>query len=369
MATRPVVQALAIAGAALLGPLLCTAHDTQPVPEGRPAADDGLTWLASRIAAMDSDDLAVREAAARQVRSDDRVNLVLLESFLAGAEVSPSSLSLEQRERVTKMALSLFRGEPRGALGISFARFDAAEGVEIAGTVGNFDAARVLKPGDTMRTMDGLPVRFNNEARAIILSHDPGDIISIEFTRRGEVRVAEVRLGSFHELRNAMEPDDLVLAAAWDLRCARRGGHRATELPRVLDPGVSADRWLDLTRTERARSRMMWQQGNVRTWNVARAETIPAGVAGGGEARGVPAMADPDFLARDGSSPEIENLIAQISDLSGRIRNSEARFRVPGLPAQQRQNIQNQIESDRSARMALRKKLDLLRQAEVQKHR
>lgn len=370
MVPRP-VRGFVLFAAALLGvaqPGVAADMHQPPVPEARPAPDDGLAWLAAKVAALDSDELLVRDAADEAIRVDDRTNLALIERFLAGP--GATSLSLEQRERIVKLALELFRHEPRGALGVSFARFDASEGVEISGTVDGFDAARSLRRGDIMRAMDGVPVRFNNEARAVILSHDPGDELNIEIVRQGEVRSVTVRLGSFHQLRNAYEPEDMVLAAAWELRCARRSGQAAAELPRVLDPGLSGERWLDLTRNERARERLTMRQTR-RGFEIARAEEPPPRLIAGGLARGVPEGADGDFLPRTGliQNQEMEGLMGQIADLSARIRSSEVRVRDARLTEQQRRMLKSQLDVERQTRDDLRKKLDMIREREAQKRR
>ncbi len=260
--------------------------------------EDALAWLTRRVADLNLDDLAARDAAGVEIVSDPRMGLSLLEKFLARAGESGASFTPEQNERLTRLAVGMFRGEPRGAMGVSFAGFDAAEGVEIQSTVEGFDARRVLRAGDVVRTMDGMPVRFNQDARAIILSHDPGDALTMEIVRGGEVQVVTMVLGAFTELRNAAEPNDLVLAAAWELRCARRAGARAKPATPALDSGLDAARWSELALSKPRPAMNAPRAGMARAWNQVPQEADRSKLLAGGAWRGVPVDIDPDFAAR-----------------------------------------------------------------------
>ncbi|GJQ30244.1 MAG: hypothetical protein HBSAPP03_21280 [Phycisphaerae bacterium] len=355
--------------ALVMSGMMTTGYAASPPPIVAPVGqtEDTLAWLARRVADLDLDDLAAREAAALEVASDPRTNLALLERYLARAGDSNGTLSAEQRECLTRLAVGLFKAEPRGAMGVSFAGFDAAEGVEILSTVEGFDARRVLRAGDIIRTMDGMPVRFNQDARAVILSHDPGDALVMEIVRGGEVQTVTMTLGAFSELRNAAEPNDLVLATAWEIRCARRAGAMATAAP-VLESGLEASRWASLTMARRPLP-APGRAGLPRGWNQADVKPDVPRVAAGGEHRGVPVEIDLDFAARNlmGDHPHQANIMAQISDLSRRIMNGEARLRAGNLNAATRRNLIAQLERERSLRDQFREQLKRLRNADPPK--
>lgn len=339
---------------------------TTPPPPILPVQndDDALAWLTRRVADLNLDDLTARDAAGVEIASDPRMSLSLIERFLTRAGESGAALSPEQHERLTRLAVGMFRGEPRGAMGVSFAGFDAAEGVEIQSTVEGFDSRRVLRAGDIVRTMDGVPVRFNQDARAVILSHDPGETLTMEIVRGGEVQVVTMVLGAFTELRNAAEPNDLVLASAWELRCARRSGGRGRPPSPVLDSGIDAARWSELALTKRRPAMPQRQPGQPRGWNQVMPQADVPRLAVGGDARNVPAEVDQDFGARNaaGDNQHMMALMAQISDLSRRIVNGEARLRGGNLNAATRRNLAQQLERERLVRDQFRDQLKRLRE-------
>jgi hypothetical protein len=352
---------------ALLAMLGTTPEPERPVqpptvPEAGEKVDD-LAWFVEQVRLLDAEDLGTREDAALRIASDPRTNLALVERMLSQGGMS---LSPEQRERLTRLATGFFRNEPRAGMGVSFARFDGREGVEIAGTVEGFDARRVLRPGDIIRSMSGIPVRFNDEARAVILSHDPGETISVEVVRAGEVRTLSVVLGRFSDLRNAAEPEDAVLAGAWELRCARRLGLPATRLSEVLDPGLPQSRWVSLrsgsiSQTTRANAQV------VVPWGESKQPEGPARLLAGGEGRGVPTEVDIVFTERQGwdDNPQIAGLLANISELSRRIANGEARLRAGTLNANERRLLDAQLDRERTLRRQLMEQLNRLREKEL----
>lgn len=298
--------------------------------------------IAALIADLDSDDLATRDAAANTLAEDPAATLTVLETALQSASLSP-----EQRSRLDGLAFARFRAEPRGAMGVSFSGLAGPDGVELSGTVGGFDAARHLRAGDVIRAMDGIPVRVNNDARAVILSHDPGDEITVEFLRQGEVRVVTLRLGHFAELRNAADPDDWTLASAWEVRARRRaaGSPAAPELATGLTP----ERYAAMARRSDRRS-------------LDEKPEPTHALRPGGAARPVP-EADPRFLLAGAGEddPHIVGLRRQIEELTLRVRRGEQSLRAQNDPNRRRQ-LEAQLNAERRTRDALVQRLqDLVR--------
>lgn len=332
--------------------LLAAALMPRVAASAEPEDAAALAWIQEQVGLLGSDNLKEREDASLQIAMDDRASLAMIERALLG-DAGGGGMSLEARERLTRAAAGMFGAEPRGALGVSFARFDASEGVEIGGTVEGFAAKSLLQVGDVVRSMDGVSVRFNNEARAVILSHDPGESVAIELVRRGEVMTVMVPLGSFQNLRNAAEPENQVLGTAWEMRCARRAGQGDFAMPRVLEPGLDRGRWIELLRSERRREGVSVVRGNIpRNWADQNKPVETASALGGGEARGVPENYDPEFGMRQlaDENPKVRGLMAQIDDLTRRIANGESRLRDGKLNAEQKKRLMEQLGRERVVR-------------------
>lgn len=359
LAAAALFSAMSLGGAEI--PPARVAPGVESPRSARDAAIDPAVraWFESRLADLNADDLERRDAAGADLAADPRAELSLIEAYVGQNGSSAVTLSPEQRERLWRIGYQRFLNSPRAAMGVSFARFDGAGGgVEISGTVAGFDAGRVLEPGDVIRSMNGAPVNVNDDARATILSHDPEDEVSVEVLRRGEARVVTLRLGRFDQLRNAADPDDAVMAAAWERRCARRAG--VLVQPPVLDAGLTPERWAALSMERPSRPERRDVPAIIRPRNVAIApgvagreeELEPAGVLAGGEARVVPEIADPDFALRLGDlaqrHPEINNLTAQIANARVRIQRNEQRLRAGNLQPWQRRNLEQESVALRS---------------------
>lgn len=298
--------------------------------------------IAALVADLDSDDLPTRDAAANTLAGDPAATLSVLETALQSATLSP-----EQRSRLDALAFARFRAEPRGAMGVSFSGLAGPDGVELSGTVGGFDAARQLRAGDVIRAMDSIPVRVNNDARAVILSHDPGDEVTVEVLRQGEVRVVTLRLGHFAELRNAADPDDWILGAAWEVRGQRRA--RGLPAPRELDTGLSPERYALMAR--RADRRALEEK------EMGLRPIVP-----GGEGRRT-FEPDPRFLLAGAGDddPHIVGLRRQIEEFTLRIRRGEQALRAQNDPNRRRQ-LEGQLAAERRTRDSLVQRLqDLVR--------
>jgi hypothetical protein len=235
---------------------------------------------------LGSPDWAQRnEASERLVVATEGVPLDSLVGLLSDPGLTP-----ERRLRLTRAARERFVREARGGLGIRMHPDSVAgSGIKIEHVDERFPAFEVLRVGDAILGADGVSVASNLDFRAMILSHDPGEEMSLRILREGDESQVKVRLGSYSDLNEGTRPDDLLLIEAWRLRLLRCAP-LAEEAP--LDGGyVPAERYQPPRFSRR-------NQGGRRTG------TIPVGrqgvpdypiVVAGGEARGgvEPSMAGP----------------------------------------------------------------------------
>lgn len=178
--------------------------------------------LESLVAKLDDPSLMQREQAMSALRKLPGITLRAIEQYLRRP-----SLSGEQRVRLAQVGQSVFAKEPRAALGVSFMQgmLDDEDGhVQVDTPTAGWDSARVLRPLDVIRTIDGVRVRSRLDARAAIISHDPGDIIPIDILRNGQPGTVRVRLGNFADLGDRGFIDPAVHEASWRLRLSRSGG-------------------------------------------------------------------------------------------------------------------------------------------------
>lgn len=234
------------------------------------------TDIADLVTKLDDPDLKIREDATRALRlhvdnfgptaegamtHEEQLKL-LLEQFRT------RDLTLEQETRLSLIARDLFAMTDRAGMGVSFAIENDVGGVGIAGTVRQegFYAHEVLKPGDVIRSADGIPVRSSSEMRAAVLSHDPGEIMSLTILRGGTIRKVDLKLGNFAQLDRPQLPENRTLDHAWKLRLNRElaaQGHRQPGAAKAngeqtIFSQIDEDRWANLERgLSIARSKMV----------------------------------------------------------------------------------------------------------------
>lgn len=184
--------------------------------------------LAEVVAQLNSDDFAERE------RAGDRLAGAGFTQDELEVELARADLSAEQVWRVSQVAFVAFCDSPRGALGVSFGGGNAT----IEGLEDGFPAGKVLKIGDQLTEIGGVPVAGRNQwdsisvVRPLIISHNAGEIAKVVVVRDGRRLSLDVPLGSFRNLRNAMMSQE-ELMGAWRVRLARIR-------PAVIEPGVRA---------------------------------------------------------------------------------------------------------------------------------
>lgn len=182
---------------------------------------------------LDSRDLADRVQA-----SDLLVNysLTAIVKALASPDLSP-----EQRQRLRAAGQLLFTRSPRGALGVRFA--DVGDDPStVVDPVERFDSQRVLRSGDALVTIDDHRITGQFDVRQAIISHDPGEMVTLGILRAGTPMTVEVKMGRLDDLgaRPPLEPQ--ILNAAWLYRLARAGEPRTAAVESPLAP----EQWRDL---------------------------------------------------------------------------------------------------------------------------
>ena len=189
-------------------------------------APDGSAALDALLEAIASDDFETRETASLRLESLETISIEEIEDRLAGDD-----LSAEQRTRLDSAARRRFGAMPRAGLGVQFGAPRREDGVELGAVLPNFPAATVLRAGDVVLSIEGVPVRDTTQMGAFILSHRPGETLSIVIERStgaaeadgiipppgvAEVeRIAlDVPLGSYEDLQtNAPLTPDRIEAA------------------------------------------------------------------------------------------------------------------------------------------------------------
>jgi PDZ domain len=353
------VRRFAVATACLWGGVGVAAQpDPQRQGDESVAPGRDAEWLERFVPKLDSDDYAEREKASELIGSDEGVSLSLIEKRLTDAA---RPLTPEQSLRLSEAGLKHFANSQRGAMGVSFALSDnALDGVKVGGAVDGFDSKRVLRPGDVIREMDGVSLALNDQMRsrgliiALIVSHDPGDEVTLDLLRGGEPVVVRLKLGNYKDLRNANELDLPRLRAAWELRCRRAVGGGAPSEPEAVEAGMSAERWGqigDPVRRATMRRNAVLRQQNV---NAFAPQADPGGdeagamLLAGGAAR--PLLADPpvEFSASERgnrNSAQARNLQQQIQLFSNLLSRDRAKLRDPNVPDGQRRLLLNQIKA------------------------
>lgn len=247
----------------LLGSLAVGLPDAPPEPAtilrnttGVRAGDASVEQALSQVVTkLDSPSIYDRLEAQDELRRVAGTRLATVEALL-----SRPNLSAEQIERLSTVGYSIFSAQPRAAMGVRFALVEGnGEGVAIDGLIGGFDAAAVLLPGDVIRSIAGVPIQLQMDARRVIISYEPGEEVPVEIVRQGQLRDVRVKLGAYNDLNNGLRAavDSASLRLAWETRVART---RHAVMAVALGTGLSKDR-TDALRAQASMPRMMRVRG------------------------------------------------------------------------------------------------------------
>ncbi|HEX2837007.1 MAG TPA: PDZ domain-containing protein [Phycisphaerales bacterium] len=297
------------------------------------AAADAKALQAVRVLLpkLNSPSIYDRLEAHDELRRMAGTRLQVLEALLSGGEVSA-----EQLERISSLGYAIFAAQPRAAMGVRFGSAQGTgEGVVIDGAVPGFDAARVLLPGDVIRTIAGVAVREQMDARRIIISFDPGDELPMEISRQGQIRDVTVKLGAFTDLNNGFRVDNASLRLAWETRLARARGTVAQE---ALSTGLPKERH-DALRLQAAVPKIYRGRGPVDATEVESTAADGPLITAAGRMRSPALTYNRPFRFRPAKGDMLSNLEMQTdqSDKWGaQARLVQAALRDPALPLAQR---------------------------------
>jgi len=134
------------------------------------------------VAKLDDASYDEREDAMRAL-TDRRVDVHQLCAVL-----SDPSLSSEQRYRLVHLLRRQLLYAPRGAVGISMRAGPALPdgsppGVRVAEVIEGLPAAEILRPGDRITHIDGVPIRFQGDLQILVQSKPPGTVIELDVRR------------------------------------------------------------------------------------------------------------------------------------------------------------------------------------------
>lgn len=305
--------------------------------------------LETLVAALDAPTLAERDAATARLLSDESISLEQVEHLL-----TDDSLSWEQRLRLEGVGLALFTRQPRAGLGVQFGT-PVEGGAPLNAVIAGFPAAEFLKPGDLVRTIDGQPVLNTAHMGSIILSHSPGDTLTMEIDRPTRPAVdpknppptrpltLRVPLGRFEDLNNGL-PSPERLWAAYRQRLARAGADRR---PDPIGGGLSPLAWLRAEGYEdrpltAPRSRL----GGVSAWRVVKLAGQPRSSVSGVELR----RGDENAKFRratiaiqaDGAYDQVEETLAAYRAIVGRLVQLQQEKITPGKDAGRGRAVQHE---------------------------
>ncbi|MGH7130958.1 MAG: PDZ domain-containing protein [Phycisphaerales bacterium] len=196
------------------------------------------------VDSLRADAVAQREAAATALADRPDLELPQIGEILRRNDLTP-----EQRLRLENIARNKFIRSPRGALGVRFADLSAEAAIQQ--TYEKFPSSKVLKPGDVITAIEGVPMispdgSLRPNCRPFIIAADPGDSIRVTVRRDGQTLDLDCPLGRFNDLDNGMrwagasafQPGDIE--AAWSIRAAKLTGRSA---PEPVASGVATDEW------------------------------------------------------------------------------------------------------------------------------
>lgn len=350
---------MAAIGVALGGTcLIANADSTPQVTSNNEATID----ISAFVRDLDSDDFQTRENAERQL------DIPVVTIKMIANELRRKDLSLEQRGRLGRIGFARFEKQERAAMGVQFSRssFLPGAGVTIESPTAGFDSARVLMPGDVLKSIDGLPVPSQAEARPIIVSFEPGQEVTVVVERAAETKSLQLKLGSFKDLQRT--GGNLSISdkrRAWAYRLVREGAGPAVQ-PAVAP--MEPEQYRRVVGEERRRKR----SDEIEARSQAQMGTLPdtstfraLNFVRGGEQRAVTDDAATPFetdtkrqfnKTKDGGdlAPDIQRQIRQLVLQS---RENDLKLKNPRLPDEVRARLETYNRQNQQRLLDLRAQL------------
>lgn len=208
-----------------------------PQTESRSLRADRVTRL---IDSLNHESWMVREQSTRMLGNpNEGFELDMLAEVLEQPD-----LPGETRLRLQSAARELFTQTTKAGLGVGFGAMRNG-GVEIGTVVDDivgFPAAAMLIPGDLIIGADGAALTTSEDLRATILSHAPGERMSLLIQRADQVLDLDVPLGSYSSLRGAAPINQWVADQAIQIRWERKGFIMPSSIQ--MGESITAEDWV-----------------------------------------------------------------------------------------------------------------------------
>lgn len=132
-----------------------------------------------QVALLASPDWPTREKATRTL-----YEMTVADEILLATLIDPD-LGIEQRSRLIASIAQRITFAPRGAVGIRMRRNMGGEpGVVVEAVIPGMPGEKFLKPGDRIKSIDGLRINTNTDLTSVVQGRLPGDNLVFEVVRK-----------------------------------------------------------------------------------------------------------------------------------------------------------------------------------------
>ena len=132
-----------------------------------------------QVALLASPDWPTREKATRTL-----YEMTVADEILLATLIDPD-LGIEQRSRLIASIAQRITFAPRGAVGIRMRRNMGGEpGVVVEAVIPGMPGEKFLKPGDRIKSIDGLRINTSTDLTSVVQGRLPGDNLVFEVVRK-----------------------------------------------------------------------------------------------------------------------------------------------------------------------------------------
>ena len=132
-----------------------------------------------QVALLASPDWPTREKATRTL-----YEMAVADEILLATLIDPD-LGIEQRSRLIASIAQRITFAPRGAVGIRMRRNMGGEpGVVVEAVIPGMPGEKFLKPGDRIKSIDGLRINTSTDLTSVVQGRLPGDNLVFEVVRK-----------------------------------------------------------------------------------------------------------------------------------------------------------------------------------------
>jgi hypothetical protein len=222
-------------GGIVIGPGVRMADDANlslaraTVGRDAPRAAELPAGLRAIVTRMDDPAWSVREAASKDASSGAWTMQELRKAL------DEPSLSLEQRSRLEEALWQRWESKPRGAIGITMGQ--GSGGVLVTQVHEGFPASRVLRVGDVIVAIDGMPTPNNDGLVAVVQRRGPGERLQLSVVRGGPGGAAAVAVqqpAKAERLELDVELGDFAVLERANPRTALRPASRRSAFDAVM---------------------------------------------------------------------------------------------------------------------------------------